>query len=123
MRPSARWAAAALYAACIFALSCVKGFPNVAPGIPGIDKAAHFVVYLPFAAVVWWALRGSGAGRWAAMLAALIVSAYGVTDEVHQYYVPGRSMEFLDWLADAAAGFAWAGIVWLRARRAATPPR
>ncbi len=31
----------------------------------------------------------------------LIVGAiYGVTDEVHQYYVPGRQLEFLDWVAD-----------------------
>jgi VanZ family protein len=30
----------------------------------------------------------------------LIGSVYGVIDEVHQYFIPGRSMEFLDFLAD-----------------------
>jgi VanZ family protein len=30
----------------------------------------------------------------------LIGSLYGVLDEFHQHFVPGRSMEFLDFLAD-----------------------
>ena len=29
-----------------------------------------------------------------------IVSIYGVSDEFHQYFVPGRSCDFLDWGAD-----------------------
>jgi VanZ family protein len=27
-------------------------------------------------------------------------SIYGISDELHQYFVPGRSVEFLDWVAD-----------------------
>jgi VanZ family protein len=30
----------------------------------------------------------------------LIASIYGLLDELHQMFVPGRSAEFLDWLAD-----------------------
>jgi VanZ family protein len=30
----------------------------------------------------------------------LIASIYGMVDEIHQMFVPGRSAEFLDWLAD-----------------------
>jgi len=33
-------------------------------------------------------------------LTVLIASSYGVLDELHQMLVPGRSCEFLDWLAD-----------------------
>jgi len=33
-------------------------------------------------------------------LTILIASTYGVLDELHQMLVPGRSAEFLDWLAD-----------------------
>ena len=40
--------------------------------------------------------------------AALIISSiYGLLDEIHQSFVPGRNSEFLDWVADslgAAAG-------------------
>ena len=30
----------------------------------------------------------------------VIASLYGATDEIHQYYVPNRSSEIQDWLAD-----------------------
>jgi VanZ family protein len=30
----------------------------------------------------------------------LIASLYGMTDEGHQHFVPGRSMSTLDWVAD-----------------------
>ena len=32
----------------------------------------------------------------------IIVSVYGATDEIHQYFVPNRSAEVLDWVADVA---------------------
>ena len=35
----------------------------------------------------------------------LIVAAYGLVDEIHQYFVPGRYASTLDWLADVAGGF------------------
>lgn len=31
---------------------------------------------------------------------AVITIIYGITDEVHQYFVPNRSAEVQDWLAD-----------------------
>ena len=40
--------------------------------------------------------------KWPAWLAVLIVSAFGVTDEWHQSFVPGRSCDVFDWLADTA---------------------
>ena len=36
--------------------------------------------------------------------AVLIASMYGVADEIHQYYVPGRTMEVYDWIADTLGG-------------------
>jgi VanZ family protein len=51
------------------------------------------------------------------VLAALVAAAYGATDEWHQHFVPGRTMEMADLAADtsgaaAAAVAAWAwGII------------
>ena len=39
------------------------------------------------------------------LLVTLIVAAYGIVDEIHQYFVPGRYASALDWLADVAGGF------------------
>jgi VanZ family protein len=35
-------------------------------------------------------------------LATLIASLYGISDEFHQSFVPGRSPDVLDWLADTS---------------------
>ena len=34
----------------------------------------------------------------------LIVAAYGIVDEIHQYHVPGRYASILDWVADFIGG-------------------
>lgn len=60
-----------------------------------------------------------GRNRRAAWLALLAVSAFGVTDEFHQSFVPGRSCSAADWVADtlgaALAVGCYAG--WERYRR------
>jgi VanZ family protein len=38
--------------------------------------------------------------KFPATFTVLIASTYGLLDEIHQMLVPGRSTEFLDWLAD-----------------------
>ena len=58
-----------------------------------------------------------GLGAWiswrAAVVAAAIAVGYAVTDEVHQMFVPGRSAELNDLLADAMGVVAGASLVWL----------
>jgi VanZ family protein len=38
--------------------------------------------------------------KYPAILTIIVASSYGLIDEIHQMFVPGRSTEFLDWLAD-----------------------
>jgi VanZ family protein len=89
----------------IFAASSMSD-PGAPPG--GLsDKAAHFMIYFALGASLLRALAG---GRSAAMtarrvlLAALIATLYGVSDELHQSFVPGRTPESLDLVADACGG-------------------
>lgn len=66
----------------------------------GSDKLIHFFVFGLLATlvlrsrVVW--SRGAGRG-W---IAVAVVSLYGISDEFHQSFTPGRSVEFADWIAD-----------------------
>ena len=39
------------------------------------------------------------------LLASSIVLGYGLLDEIHQGFVPGRDPDGLDWLVDASGGF------------------
>jgi VanZ family protein len=66
------------------------------PRVPGLDKAVHFAVYGLLGTLVCRQGRGWRAAGWSA----LAVSAFGATDEWHQSFVPGRSTELADWLAD-----------------------
>jgi VanZ family protein len=72
---------------------------NVAgpPGIPYLDKIAHFSVFGLLATLV---VRSPGFRRRWALAAVVLVSLFGITDEFHQSFTPGRSVEFEDWLAD-----------------------
>jgi VanZ family protein len=81
--------------------------PDFGPSFPGADKIAHFGFYgvAGFLFVLWRRETGTGAAEavvWAALFAALL----GAVDEFHQQWIPGRSMEFLDWVADVAGGTA-----------------
>ncbi len=58
-------------------------------------------------------------------LSALLCGLYGITDEIHQAFVPGRSARAMDVLADVVGGllgaaflFYWAKIFGRRAERA-----
>ena len=83
--------------------------PEFGPTFPGADKIAHFGFYgvAGFLFVLWRREAGTGAAAaviWAALFAALL----GAVDEVHQQWIPGRSMDLLDWAADLAGGTAGA---------------
>ena len=76
------------------------------PPVPiGTDKPLHWLAYLGLAITVVRALAGGlprriGVGM--AVTAILITIAYAATDEVHQMFVPGRTADAYDLVADAA---------------------
>ena len=109
----ARFLPALGWAGLIFFLSAQSQLPGQTfLELPGADKVAHAVVYAALAGWLAWADRGGRLALWFAAAA-----AYGVTDEWHQAFVPGRMTSVFDWLADAA-GAGGAMLVWAyRARR------
>ncbi len=53
--------------------------------------AGHFTVYAVLAVLLWWALEPHDVPtRWRFLLALAGAVAYGLTDEWHQSFVPGR---------------------------------
>ena len=96
------WGPAIAAMAAIFMASSFPTVPRVVRDAS--DLLLHFVAYAGLAVLV---IRAIASGRWSALtlgsfLKAWSVSAgYGVTDEVHQYFVPGRYASVADWVADA----------------------
>jgi len=116
------WLPPAVYAAVIFWLSGRPIADEVAllPVWLQSDKLQHGLAYAGLAALLVRAVAG---GHWRAvttrrtMIAVALAILYGVSDEWHQSFVPERSADAADVLADAigasvggAAVLAW-GII------------
>ena len=99
--------------------SLANPFPFLPKEIFSQDKLLHLAAYAVLAGLVAGALATPGAGALgrAAALAALLASAYGVTDEWHQGHVPGRDADPWDWAADTAGAIAGAAGVAVVLRR------
>lgn len=68
-----------------------------------VSPAGHFCEYLVFG-VLWlnaWRTRLSL--PWAAWASMVCASLYGISDEIHQIFVPGRTADPVDWLVDTCA--------------------
>jgi VanZ family protein len=95
------------WSALLFWLS--SGPIDIPPSIEfnGVDKVAHVCVYAVLSGLVVYGLRRSGRSwtiRALIWIPVLYVALYGASDEFHQSFVPGRSCDFFDWLADVTGG-------------------
>lgn len=85
------------------------------PGIELTSSAAHFAEYAVLGALLFravnlseWRKPGSGADD-ATSFASLAFSAvtiaglYGITDEIHQLFIPGRFCDPMDWLVEVVS--------------------
>ena len=89
-----------------------------APDVPDVDKIAHFFVYGLLGTLVARVPSVAGWRPLGVYSAILVCSLYGISDEFHQSFTPGRAVEFGDWLADtsgaALAVFVYAHWRWYR---------
>lgn len=72
------------------------------PSHPGfLNYIAHFSEYFVLGALLVLAFTGGKLKTWQILLLAiLIASAYAVSDELHQYFIPGRLCDPVDWAVD-----------------------
>lgn len=105
------WGPVVLYMAGIFYTSSLSQ-PTLPPGG---DKPWHLLAYFGLAVVVVRAVAGRLPSRIrlrAAVWSVVIAIAYAASDEIHQMFVPGRSADVPDLLADAVGVFAGTGACW-----------
>jgi VanZ family protein len=111
--PLSLWLPCVVYLAAIFWISSQSNPIFAPPTFSGGDKVAHGAAYALLGLLLCRAYGGSGLGGGAALaLAVITASLYGATDEWHQSFVPNRSMDALDWLADSSGAVLGAGL-WL----------
>ncbi|MGB0678474.1 MAG: VanZ family protein [Polyangiales bacterium] len=123
--PSLAWAMVLLYAGLIWFLSAQSHAPAALSGLRVNDKLMHLAEYALLAFLLRHAFMVSLRARnlsqtavetslddaaakaadralqWRILLWTLVCTAlWGLIDEVHQSFVPGRDSDPLDWLAD-----------------------
>lgn len=122
-RAAVSWALVAVWACFIFFMSAHTGndldegtglvalvkqwlagiqMSLLGPDVDLVSSVAHFCEYTVFGALLQNALRLRLGPRDAVLAAIACASLYGVTDEIHQIFVPGRCCDPIDWLVDTA---------------------
>lgn len=99
----------------IFGISAIPSIPVVKFPISP-DKIAHVAIYFVLCFVAYRAFYHQNALLWFqrnSLLAAFVFTVmYGVLDEIHQLYVPGRWGDVYDAAADSLGGLLFVG--WFR---------
>ena len=106
MRLLVYWGPVVGYAGMVFFLSAQSHLEEQLPSFlleEVSDKVLHAVEYSILSLLCYRAFRwaaGPAVARQAIVLAIVTASVYGLTDEVHQLFVPFRESSWQDWLAD-----------------------
>ncbi len=100
----------------IFFLSNQPGDSLDLPDIPDLDKGLHCIVYGVLALSALFAVpeyKYQANPFWVSLLVVLFCLLYGISDEFHQSFIPGRFPSVLDLLADTI-GAVVVVLVWFR---------
>ena len=110
------WLLSLLYMGLIF---CFSAYPEPikVPSFPYLDKLVHIFEYGLLASLIYLALKDTNAAKHHLFeLAFAIAFLYGVSDEIHQYFVPGRHPDVLDVVADGIGAFSFPLALQLKSR-------
>ncbi len=116
-----RWLPTAVWMGGIFYLSQQSAPLGGAPN-DGVAVAAHLVLYAGLAALLLRAFAsGTSAPTWALALVTFALAVlYGVSDEIHQAFVPGRTASEADIGLDAGGAALGIGLTLLLTRLLST---
>ena len=79
-----------------------QSFGDSPPLFPGVDKLVHMFLYGILAATVLFGLPGKVREKHVLAIALVMTTCivYGISDEIHQAFVPNRYPDWVDVLAD-----------------------
>ncbi len=112
-----------IFALIVFYISSLSRLPDTGLSIPYFDKLAHGGGYFLFGLLAIRAFAGFPRPLKTSRmytLAILLSLLYGLSDEYHQRFVPGRTADLFDFLADAVGIFLAATVHYLLHRRRRT---
>ena len=96
------WFPIIIYCLLIFIQSSHPSIGHI-PDWPNIDKVLHFAAYALLGTLFLRALKTTRLKnnlKLVLILSVIFASFYGISDEIHQYFVPYRNADIMDVLAD-----------------------
>jgi VanZ family protein len=97
------WLPVYVYASLIFYFSSLPKIPEPIIEIIPQTLILHIIEYAILSILLFRAFTKSNNTNMrnnAVLLAIMIATLYGITDEIHQYFVPGRISSYLDIIAN-----------------------
>lgn len=110
-----------IWAGLIIVGSSIPNLSGLEMKITMADKIAHFAEYFVLGFLVARAFMRFGIGSTRKIAGFILMAAvFGILDELHQAFIPGRTVDILDMAADVLGSFsAIMTYVWLAGRRRA----
>jgi len=99
---ASHWLPVVIYCGLIFIQSSYSSYDGL-PQFNGADKLWHFCAYAVLGALFHRAFSNSPINlkaRQIVLVSIVYASVYGLSDEIHQYFVPSRQASLADWGAD-----------------------
>jgi len=91
-----------LYWLLLFAATSIPG--SDLPAMRLSDKLLHFGAFSVLGFLLDLTARVQNKNTWIRknnfVFSYVVILIYGALDEIHQYFIPGRSADYMDWLAD-----------------------
>ncbi len=120
------WGPVCGYAVLIFYLSAQSHPEQALPSFFQLvnDKIVHAIEYAVLGGLCYRAFRWGTNGSWArqAIIHAIVLaSLYGMSDELHQWFVPFRQSSWQDWMADVMGSTIGAMMIRWMVEPASTP--
>ena len=96
------WATVGIYLAIIFVMSSIPGYELPKLDFNFSDKIAHFLEFGILGIFLYNAFKHTSPVKKPFLWSIVIGFLWGVSDELHQFFVPGRQCSFRDFFADAS---------------------
>lgn len=112
------WGPVVFFSALVFAVSNMSHPVNNDP-FKYFDKVAHISEYGLFSLLLFRALKGTLHRAGLLKLAILTIAltlGYGISDEIHQYFIPARQSDIWDVIADGSGALLAMTAVFIKRR-------
>ena len=104
-----RWLPVGVWVGVILTATSIPNVPG--PPVAGSDKVVHLAMYAVLGALALRAARNHDAPSRTLVVVLTAIALFAAADEWHQQFIPSRSADVADWVADVTGAALGTGAV------------